>query len=369
MLPVAASFQGTARYLMGDQYPRLEPALSTAEAAAPRTRPIVGPRGELFTLKDNLLTARHPDGTHHWSKTVPGELQPPLVDGKGNLYLTSKEGKITSLDARGETRWETQLEGQVYKPATLAGDDTLGLVATGGPGVIYNLDAENGSQRFRRPLMGQIIISGFYGGPEGNLYLFNGNEHKLSCYEPNGRSPWSHGVADLMGPPAFGADGTIYIPRPFGDVKAVDPKTGQQLWSYRPGKSRPEVNEQLVVRSDKTVMRLDPRTGDPQWSRELPQTAQGAPVSDGNGHTFVNAEDTVYAVTTTGGQPQASFQPCGPLAPLAEGALVSDSQGTVHHLSLGAEQLHQAENQPNGQIVAEAGRVLVGGVALPVRRS
>lgn len=374
MLPVTATFQGTARYLLGgDGYPRLEPAQSTPASAGPCTRPVVGPQGQLYSLQDGTLTVRKADGTLDWSRPVAGELHPPLVDGKGNVYLAARDGRVTSLDPQGEPRWEFQVEGKLFEAPTLAGDDTVGMIARKGPGLIVNLDAATGQPRFQRHLMGQIIISGpLHGGPQGNLYFFNANEHKLHCYEPDGRSPWGFGVGDYMGTVASAPDGTLYVPRSFGDVLAIDPKTGKKLWSHRPGSSRPMVNEQAVVRSDKTVLRLDSSTGDPVWSQELPQAAAGTPASDGQGHTFVTGQDTVYALTTADGQPQASFQPGSELSELSgldEGALVADQLGTVHRLSLQAEHLEQADKAPTAQVVATESRILVGGIALPTRRS
>lgn len=334
-------------------------------AALPKTKPVVGPQGQLYTLENGKLTARKADGTRDWSKDLPGEIYPPLVDQDGHLYLADKEGNVTSLDSRGEPRWETKLKGKLYKPPTLAGNHTLGLIASVGVGQIVNLDTRNGTKRFERDLMGQIIIGGpLHGGPEGNLYLFNSNEHKLHCYEPDGKSPWGRGMGDLIGTIAFGQDGTLFIPRSFGDVKAVDPKTGDQLWCYRPGASRPDINEQLVVRSENKMLKLS-ETGAPLWTQELPEKPQGKPISDQLGTTFVSAGEKVYALSTEAGRPQACFEPGGELAPLTEGALVSDEQGTVHRLSVltGAP-----EPEATSQVVQEQGRIVVGGVRLATRK-
>lgn len=374
MLPVTATFQGTARYLLGgDGYPRLEPAQSTPESSGPRTRPVVGPKGQLYRLQEGTLTARKADGTLDWTRTLAGELHPPQVDAEGHLYLSSREGKVTSLDASGATRWEYQAEGSLREPPMLGGNQTVGMIVRKGIGQIVNLDSQTGQPRFRRDLMGQIIIGGpVHVGPQGNIYYFNSNEHKLHCYEPDGRSPWGFGVGDYMGTVASAPDGTLYVPRSFGDVLAIDPKTGKKLWAHRPGSTRPTVNEQGVVRSDKTVLRLNANTGDPVWAQELPQAPAGTPASDGQGNTFVASQDTVYALTTADGQPQASFQPGSGLSEpssLPEGAMVSDQAGTVHRLSLQAEHLEQAEKAPTSQVVATESQILVGGIALPKRRS
>ncbi|MCE7871168.1 hypothetical protein DYH09_12415 [bacterium CPR1] len=368
MLPICASFQGTARYLLGGDYPRLEPAESHPGPA--RAALATGPDGSTVALEpDGTLTARHSDGTLRWTRKLEGELHPPLVDAEGNAYLAAREGRVVSLDPEGNPRWEREVRGRLSDPPILAGNHTLGLISRHEIGLIVNLDSRSGVSRFERPLMGQVIIRGpLGGGPEGNLYFFNGNDHVLHCYEPDGKSPWRYPVGDYLGKLATSPEGTVFVPRMFGDVLALDPKSGKKLWSHRPGSVTPQINPEGVVRSGETVLRLD-ADGQPVWSRRLPEKLETPPVSDASGATFLASESTVYALTTEAGQPQASFRPGSGLAPplaLEEGALVADESGNLHRLTLTPSCLAET---PSARVVSEGERVLVGGVALPRRKA
>lgn len=102
--------------------------LPTPDAEAPA----VGADGRIY-LGGNFgqgfntggLLAYSPSGELLWSYEVPGPLSPPVVDGKGNIYLIAgSRGVVYALDSDGNEMWHWGTYWEVNWPGTLSlGDD------------------------------------------------------------------------------------------------------------------------------------------------------------------------------------------------------------------------------------------------------
>ncbi|MEW6277991.1 MAG: PQQ-binding-like beta-propeller repeat protein [Candidatus Eremiobacterota bacterium] len=346
------------------------PPVRTLRLEAP---PVLAPDGSLLSVDGVTLKVRNPDGSPRWELSVGQDVHPPVADADGQVYAATRSGRVICLDGRsGALRWEKKY-ACVSHPPVLAGNRTVGLIVSDSGTRIANLDARDGRQRFSRDLPMFILSRPPAGGPEGNLYVFNSNDFRLHCFAPDGRNLWTAPIGDYAGAVSVGQDGTVLVPRMFGDVLALEPRQGKTLWSQRHGTSTPYAAPDgqggAFVAAGNRLLHLEGSQGDTLWSTELPGPAASQPVQDGRGDLYLTTGEGVVAVDPEAGDPRALFRPSpsqGPPAGLpGQGVVAAEPGGLVHELSVEDAPVEPAAAH---RVEVQGNRVKVGAVSLPVRR-
>lgn len=169
------------------------------------------------------LTGYDPaSGRRLWHTTFPqaAEGPVPVAAVDGSVYVQSKSGMLSALDARsGEQRWQVESQGN------LSGA-TRSLVLTGGK-LLTARDARRGRERWQRSVDGESDFSAF-ATAGGNLYDLDTTHAQLTALDPqHGVVRWSnaHGGGSLLA-----ASGAVALQSTAG-LTVLDARDGHQRWT------------------------------------------------------------------------------------------------------------------------------------------
>ncbi len=198
--------------------------------------PVLGPDGTVYITghypnrsAPEALFALRPDGTRKWSKPAPVDdtfVTPPVLDGRGNLYLATLEGRLISLSPSGHSRWARVTKTR-YVQLAVSDAGTLYAVATRAVEA-FRLD---GSSRFKTEILGYSIPS-IAVADDDRIYVARGGG--LHALASSGTVEWVFRQPGAALPPVVDATGTVYVvfnERGVGRLYAVD-RTGQQKWLF-----------------------------------------------------------------------------------------------------------------------------------------
>ena len=211
-----------------------------------------------------------------WEYRLSDRTNGPQVLSGDTLYVTTEDGNVYALNAdTGTQRWQT------HPPN---GDPVIGVAAGGRlfisdyHGLVLALDAASGKQLWQTAVGDDLTILN-YGA--GNLYAAT-REHELVALDPaTGRLRWRYQTGSKAGAtchPIVGAS-AVYAICGYGskgvsvDAVAAD---GERLWQWQ----RPNVNltgfavdsAAVYVSGDTGLTALDPRTGQEQWGYKPDRT-------------------------------------------------------------------------------------------------
>ncbi|HXH77277.1 PQQ-binding-like beta-propeller repeat protein [Nocardioides sp.] len=183
-------------------------------------------QGALVVLTDGVIVALDEDGGERWRRDVP-DAGYAVNDEPANvvhvLSSASEERTITALDAEtGQKRWAVPGEW-----VTRLGDATVVV----GQEEFRRIDTEDGSEIWSVSIdgFGDLSEDGVYGFKDGDLHAWDleGDEVWVSDAELADSSLGTGTVAAL--------DDFIAATGPEGEVVAIDPVTGDELWRDDPG--------------------------------------------------------------------------------------------------------------------------------------
>jgi outer membrane protein assembly factor BamB len=142
------------------------------------------------------------------------------------------------------------------------------------PQLVWSVDLGEGDAKRRRLLTGPIVA--------GGLVFAMDAAAELSAVTTRGQVAWRRSLVPADQRPDSGpggglavANGVLFVTTGFGDVWALDPRTGGTVWTRRldaPIQAAPVVYDGRVVavQRDDVAVAMDARTGQTLW------TAQGA---------------------------------------------------------------------------------------------
>jgi outer membrane protein assembly factor BamB len=261
--------------------------------------PAIGEDGTIyFGAHDNRLYAVNPNGTLKWSFYVgkplygdkfdvyKGILSSPAVAKDGTIYFSSLSDIFFAINADGTEKWRYEL------PIT---SDTWTSPVIGEDGTIYTGAA-------RRKLEGSQQQE-YYPEPIGGVYAFN----------PDGTLKWHFvGNGDVVGSPAIGDDGIIYVAVPEGKeesinyLKAINPD-GTEKWKLliRFSESSPSVGPDGTVyigvgHFNKGLVAINP-DGTEKWFFQTGDDISATPAIGADGTVYVGSWDyNFYAINPDG---------------------------------------------------------------------
>jgi outer membrane protein assembly factor BamB len=248
---------------------------------------------------DHGHTGSHPDGVGPaagriaWSAIddAPTVLcSPTVVDG--TVYVGSAADAIDAFDAAtGDRRWRFPTVDYVETAPTVVGGR---VYAADSAGVVYAISTD-GEEVWRhetsRNLHSRALAVGdgrVYVGTAGTMpaVVSGGTDESkagqvLALDADTGDERWSFaGPPDWFSGPALG-DGRVYVGNHTGALVALDPATGEAVWSWRPAGegaahagvlAPPTYADGTVyvgVHAAGWVVALDARTGSLEWRRDL----------------------------------------------------------------------------------------------------
>jgi len=273
--------------------------------AVPQTtyaEPVVADGRVFQPLPSGIAAYDATDGSELW--TVPDADTTPLVRD-GTVYVGASDVLLALDAASGEQAWERPLDGKgpVRTPGTYAGDWLY--VPTGE--TIYRIDAETGEVDWSRRLFGRLL-----GSPpvySGHWIALASEAGELSLLGPDGTG-W--GEWDLpstpTAPPTADTDG-VYVGCRDGRTYGVDLEHEPRFevaWSVDTGFANAGLAvEEYLYAVGTDLHAVDPETGERLWTRETGDWRWTAPAL---------ARDTVFV----GGDALYAFDPT-PSGPLADG--------------------------------------------------
>lgn len=249
--------------------------------------------GRVFTLDALAGVAAHDlAGRPLWfSNLTPPADRPTDASGGGlayeggTLYVTTAFGQLAALDAgTGNVRWVQRLGAAATGTPTVR-DGLVYAVSRDGTG--WALDARTG--RVAWQLAGLPDAAGFVGpagpGVSDTLAVFPFSSGEiLAVFREGGAEAWRASVRgsrvgralaafdDITGDPVF-ADGRLYVGNATGRTVALDPRTGERIWTAGEGAMSPvwPAGDSVFLVSDAAeLVRLDAGTGATVWRAPLP---------------------------------------------------------------------------------------------------
>ena len=234
-------------------------------AAGPRTTPLIS-GGKVYTLgaMGHLFCFDADKGTILWSKKLIDEYTKnpvfwgfsghPLIDGNRLICLVGGKGSIVVAFDKdtGKELWKSLSASEPgYSPPMIHTIGGQKMLIQWHPDAINALDTETGTLIWRHPFArgnnkslkagmsnitprvvgDELFVSAFY---EGSLMLkLHGQKPPTELWRAGGRDEQpenTQGLHSIMPTPIF-KDGYIYGICSYGELRCLDAKTGERLWS------------------------------------------------------------------------------------------------------------------------------------------
>ncbi|MGM0510372.1 MAG: PQQ-binding-like beta-propeller repeat protein, partial [Thermoplasmatota archaeon] len=189
-----------------------------------RSSPAIGNDGTIYFGAD-MLYAFDPDGTMKWAYNHSSEFiieSPPVIDGHGNIYVSSLDGHLYSIYDNGTFNWRYKVgNGSLEKPDHLLDSSpSVGiydeLYITSPDGALYSIN-RFGNLRWKFQTSSSLHTKPAIGS-EGTVYLSvpYKNDSKedtfIYAFYPGGEVKWSYyGYGYGGGSPSIGGDGSVYL--------------------------------------------------------------------------------------------------------------------------------------------------------------
>lgn len=242
---------------------------------------------------------------------------------RGVVFVAAYDGKVHAVDAAtGKKKWAVTLhEDDPHQPLTALGGRidssptvAQGKVIVGGPGGLYALRIQDGSQVWNLSTAGHAESGAVESSPafaDGVVYV-GANDGKLRAVTAGtGEVRWVFNASDgIYSSPAV-ADGVVHVGSLDGHVYAVDAETGAARWSFKTGATvyaSPAVTGGVVYigSDDDHLYALDAATGALVWKYQLPDDVFSSPAI-ADGVLYVGSNDGhVYALNAGWGRDGAS---------------------------------------------------------------
>jgi len=197
-------------------------------------------------------------------------------------FVTTRDGEIIALDAKGKITWRKQLSSEVLVPAVIV--DKV-IIIRSLDGQISGLDLETGKQNWiykrdvpalslrgnSRPVVNRGLL--YNGLDNGRLAVINAEDgrvvYDIAVAVPKGRSELER-MVDIDGDASLN-DGVLYIASYQGRVVAVDIRKGRLIWSRKLSTSTGvEVDDSTLFSTDDRdhIWALDKNNGATLWKQE-----------------------------------------------------------------------------------------------------
>lgn len=254
--------------------------------------------GRIFTLDARTrVTAVSPAGAVLWATDLSdalgrsGEVSGGgLAFGDGKLFVTSALRTLSALDpATGSVIWTQEFDAPVTAPPTVEGG-TVYVVASDSSA--WAIDTQNGRVRWQLPgtptdssmvggaapaVTDRLVIFPFPSGEVAAALRRAGVRVWGSSVAGKRRGRAWAGISGITGDPVVIGD-TVYVGNQSGRVVALRLSNGERKWTateaaYSP--VWPVDSAVFAVTDEARLVRLDARTGQVVWAKQLPDFVPG----------------------------------------------------------------------------------------------
>lgn len=310
-----------------------------------RSAPAVSDGIVVFASLDGVIHALSADsGAPVWTYDLAAVLEDPR---RRNIYASPviADGvvyagilrELVALDLEsGIPLWSIEPyniggEGSTYASIAVASGVVIATVARGTRG-LHAFDPQTGAELWRSPphvteggesapiVVGDTVYVTNWLTELYALNLFDGEIRWSRKLNADG-FPWAYGI---LATPAY-ADGVLYVPTTFGHLHAIDAASGQEKWrleaddgfvhaAHYQGRSQAFTSAPIVTGRtlwvggpDGRLRAIDPVTGEPLWSFELPVPILMSPAPAGDALILGTYDGTIRALTPL---PEVRYRPC-----------------------------------------------------------
>ncbi|NJD10614.1 MAG: hypothetical protein FIB01_09335 [Gemmatimonadetes bacterium] len=221
-----------------------------------------------------------------WTRPLGGGVLSHLLLRRGTLYVSAMDGVVYALDAKnGSVRWQAATGGYCHSSPVLAGNT---LIVGSADAQVYGFDARSGQERWRFATGGPVYASAAVA--KGVAAIASGDGVVYGLDVRTGRERWRFPLP--AGPSAFaqspaGTDGERFFIGAWDRyVYALDAATGAELWRYAAtptsfyysaaiGAPAVTGGRLYVPSNDNVLHAVDARTGAPVWTVKSPGDKYG----------------------------------------------------------------------------------------------
>ena len=231
----------------------------------------------------------------------------PLADESG-IYAPASDGTLYALDLTGKLLWSFTTEQSLWStPLT----DGKNIYQPSMDHRVYALDKETGQEVWKTDDLEGAIVGKPALGDDGVLYVGTFGSEVIAIETNSGQVKWRTAVSDwVWGGPAVESD-TLYFGDLDGYFYALDGATGNKRWQIDGNGDNDTniTNPPLIVDGtvyytvkNGTLYAVDVETGNPLWNQPVGGNLYGTPIDAGDSILVapVNADALLYAVSPSG---------------------------------------------------------------------
>ncbi|WP_175607441.1 outer membrane protein assembly factor BamB family protein [Deinococcus marmoris] len=234
------------------------------------------------------------DGQTRWEKDIDDSpVLSPAVSKGGTIYAAGGPF-LYALNPQGKTLWQHTVKS-FYSGSPVVGKD--GTVYVGAKNVLLALTPQ-GQVRWQYAASSTLFANPAIDA-RGNLYL--GTASGLTSLDPAGKVRWSRPGQSVETTPLVGTN-RIYVADTGGHLTALS-LAGDVVWTVQVGQSiggSPALARDVIyIGTGDGLLHALSLTGQPQWALQLDGAVFGSPVIGPDGHVYVGAGRTFYALETS----------------------------------------------------------------------
>ncbi len=253
-------------------------------------------------------------GNQLWSfQTGDDIFSSPTIDGDGNVYIGSLDGKLYSIDKDGTERWAVTTGDWIESTAALNADESVVYVGSW-DNKLYAIDTASGATLWFYET-GTLIFSSPAVASNGDIY-FGGTDGFLYALNPDGTLKWDVFLgAEVDSSVAIGPSRNLYCGTSEGYVVSYD-TSGLERWSVEVPDETGAASRDKAVNSSCMlsgtgelyfgsnnffVYALDTSDGSMLWSYETDGEIDASPTMSMDGNILVSSYDGfLYSLDTDG---------------------------------------------------------------------
>lgn len=248
-----------------------------------------------------------PKGKKRWEVVTEGPVQSKAAFSDGTIYVGDAKGIVYALDAEdGSERWRARLDSEVLAQPLVVGDrvyvaDLSGrlyaLDRSGGTEVWHTNPADRGIGFSVRRASGLVEVNGLIlmGTAAGSVMALRATDGQVAWVRQIGNRQSQ--VCDVDGIPVLDG-GRAYVASADGQLAALDPSTGEVLWTADVGGANDLLVQggRLYASGGGVLSAVDPQTGAITWQQDLQTPEISSPVTGDHYVAVVSTVDKLFLI-------------------------------------------------------------------------
>lgn len=178
-------------------------------------------------LANNFHKINKETGTPVWTFTgARGFYIGPASEENGMVYAPSNDGNLYAIDADGNLEWAFET-GHYLWAQPLIGANAIFIGAM--DNFVYAI-SKGGDQIWSTELAGAVVASPIFNDDESRLFVGSIGQEMVALNTADGSVLWTFVTEDSVWGRGLFADGTLYFADSGGNLYALNPNNGDQLW-------------------------------------------------------------------------------------------------------------------------------------------